>query len=264
MSINEKMTAIADGIRGKTGGTEALTLDDIASGVNEVYEAGKTKEWSDFWDAYQEIGERTDYSYAFRGSGWNSNTFYPKYDIKPTGESAKSSYMFAGWGRPYIDMEKRLNECGVEIDFSQLTSSNYEFYLSKMTNLPVLDFSGCSKMTNTFDYCNFKTIKLKLSESGETTFSSTFRRCGDLSTVEIVSGVIGKSVSFVDSPLTVESMKSIITHLANYAGTDNEFTYTVTFKASTFAALEAEGATSPNGNSWAEYIDDLKWNLTVA
>ena len=40
MGIDEKMTAIADAIRSKTGGEDALTLDDMASGINDVYEAG--------------------------------------------------------------------------------------------------------------------------------------------------------------------------------------------------------------------------------
>lgn len=39
-TVNEKMTAIADNIRDKTGGTDPLTLDDMASGINEVYETG--------------------------------------------------------------------------------------------------------------------------------------------------------------------------------------------------------------------------------
>lgn len=41
MGINEKMTAIADNIRSKTGERKALTLDDMASGINDVFEAGK-------------------------------------------------------------------------------------------------------------------------------------------------------------------------------------------------------------------------------
>ncbi len=39
-TFNEKMTAIADAIRAKTGGEEPLTLDGIAAGVDEVYAAG--------------------------------------------------------------------------------------------------------------------------------------------------------------------------------------------------------------------------------
>lgn len=42
MSVNSKMTAIADAIREKTGGTDLLSLDEMAAGVDETYEAGKT------------------------------------------------------------------------------------------------------------------------------------------------------------------------------------------------------------------------------
>ena len=41
MSVNEKMTAIADAIREKTGKAETLNLDEMAVGVGEVYEAGR-------------------------------------------------------------------------------------------------------------------------------------------------------------------------------------------------------------------------------
>ena len=41
MSVNEKMTAIADAIREKTGKTETLGLDAMAKSVGEVYDAGK-------------------------------------------------------------------------------------------------------------------------------------------------------------------------------------------------------------------------------
>ena len=80
----------------------------------------------------------------------------------------------------------------------------------------------------------------------------------------VFEGVIPATISFSSCPLTVESMKSVITHLKDYSGTESEYTYTVTFKSTAFSALTAEGTTSPNGNTWAEYIDDLKWNLTLA
>ena len=37
MSVNEKMTAIADAIRGKTGKTEPLTLDQMAAEIAKTY-----------------------------------------------------------------------------------------------------------------------------------------------------------------------------------------------------------------------------------
>lgn len=263
-TVNEKMTAIADAIRDKTGGTEALTLDGMAENVPKVYEAGKKAENKRFWDAFQKNGTRTDYDYAFYGKSWNADTFYPTHDIRPT----KSTYMFNNFGSPYISMASRLKECGVVLDFSQITTSNREFYLAKMFDLPVLDFSNCTTMTSTFDYCNFKEIKLKISESGNTVFSSTFNRCSDLKTFEIVSGVIGKSISFSSSPLNVASMKNIISHLKDYAeDTANHYKHTVTFKSSAFNVLEDEGATAEyNGVActWAELIDNKKWNLVKA
>jgi len=36
MSVNEKMTAIADAIREKTGGTETLTLDEMAQAIRSI------------------------------------------------------------------------------------------------------------------------------------------------------------------------------------------------------------------------------------
>ncbi len=41
-SVKEKMTAIADEIRDKTGGTEKLTLEGIKNGIPQVYEKGAT------------------------------------------------------------------------------------------------------------------------------------------------------------------------------------------------------------------------------
>lgn len=41
MSVQEKMTAIADAIREKTGGAEKLSLDAMAAAIPEVYAAGE-------------------------------------------------------------------------------------------------------------------------------------------------------------------------------------------------------------------------------
>ena len=49
MSVNSKMTAIADEIRAKTGGVDALTLDDMASEVPKVYDAGKKAEYDSIY-----------------------------------------------------------------------------------------------------------------------------------------------------------------------------------------------------------------------
>lgn len=43
MSVNEKMTAIADAIRGKTGGASPLTLDQMAEAIASIQAGGGIK-----------------------------------------------------------------------------------------------------------------------------------------------------------------------------------------------------------------------------
>ena len=56
-------------------------------------------------------------------------------------------------------------------------------------------------------------------------------------------------------------MKSIISALKDYSGTDKEFTYTVTFTSACITALDKEGNNSPNGNTWRNYANDKGWNI---
>lgn len=61
MSVNEKMTAIADAIRGKTGGTTALTLDQMAAEIAGIETGGGGDSYNNPWVSYEtveiEIGE---------------------------------------------------------------------------------------------------------------------------------------------------------------------------------------------------------------
>ena len=61
MSLNDKMTAIADAIREKTGGTDPLSLDAIAAAVPAVYAAGKS--------AAEALCDATHFVGTVRGSG---------------------------------------------------------------------------------------------------------------------------------------------------------------------------------------------------
>lgn len=40
MSVNEKLSAIANNIRGKTRDANALSLDDMAASIDDVWQAG--------------------------------------------------------------------------------------------------------------------------------------------------------------------------------------------------------------------------------
>lgn len=61
--------------------------------------------------------------------------------------------------------------------------------------------------------------------------------------------------------IEVDCLKSVIRGLKNYAGTENEFVYTLGLSAVHKQKLEAEGATAPNGMTWLEYVDAKGWNV---
>ncbi len=264
MSVNEKMTAIADNIRDKTGGTEELTLDDMASGVNEVYEAGKKSEYDSFWDEYLNFPQAT---YLFAGSCWNDEIFKPNKDIVVNGKNA--NYMFAL--SRITDLEELLEKQGVVLDLSRALRVDYIFYhCSSLTKVPVLNFSKATQNTfqSIFQSCpQLHTIRKLIlpvdSINKSDIYNNAFAGCASLVNIE-VEGLIVRTISFAVSPLSAKSLKSIIACLKDYSGTTSEYTYTITFNASAFAELEAESNSSPIGNTWAEYIDDLKWNLTLA
>ena len=60
MSVNEKMTAIADAIRDKTGRSDLLTLDNMALGIEDVYvtgrENGHAEGYNIGWDSGYAVG----------------------------------------------------------------------------------------------------------------------------------------------------------------------------------------------------------------
>lgn len=255
---------IATTIREKTDSEETFKPNEMADKVVEVYDKGRHDEWSDFWDKFQNKGAPGNYDYLFycnftlNGIGWNDDNFKPKYDIVMTsGDRA-----FRGCG--FTDFNAILERQGVIFDSSRATVMHLCFQnCYNLTRVPTIDVSNCpSGMSNTlFGYCGkLHTIdKLKVRDDGSTQFTEVFYGCNVLKNITF-DGVIGRTISFSSSPLSIESMKDVINHLADYSA-QNTGTYTLTLRDECKIALEAEGKTSPNGNLWTEYVADLGWNL---
>lgn len=246
-------------------GDNALT-SEYADKINDVYDAGQTKEWSDFWDNYQNNGQPMAYTRAFFGSRWNDVTFKPKYDIRLPENTTSLIEPF--YNCSFTNIKDYLDRHNLEIDFSNYvgTAAIVLFYgCSKLTVAPLVKLSPTTNFNTAFYNCrSMHTIEgLPLGDEGTQTFAtSMFGNCTSLENITITSGKIGRSISFsACSKLTFESLKSIITHLKDYAGTDEEFTYTLTLHADAWARIEAEGATSPNGTSWRDYVGELGWNV---
>lgn len=262
MSVKSKMTAIADSIRDKTGGTEALTLDEMASGVDKVYEAGAFAEEDKFWEKALSNGVS---GMSFSGNVWNDETFKPTRDII-CDSTNNGNWFFSG--NRITSVKKALAIHNVTLNTKNLSSLGYAFMSLTTIDLPELDFSNI-KNTNNFSYglrgnANLVTIdKIILTENWNSISSFGGFMLGNSKLENIVfEGVIPATISFSACPLTVESIISIISCLKDYSGTENAGTYTLTLKDSCKTLMAEEGAIDElDGKTYDAYITDIGWNL---
>jgi hypothetical protein len=199
----------------------------IAENVPKVYEtgerAGKKAEHDAFWDVFQNKGARADYSRAFQGYGWTFANFYPKYDIRPAGSAP---YLFYAHGSEYNSaaskgsLKERLEECGVVLDTSKATSISDMFNYNKVfTEIPTIDVTGTtgSASARVFanTYAELITIE-KIITKEDVTYVSWFSSASKLANVAF-EGVIGQDIDLHWSPLSKESIQSVINHLSDTA-----------------------------------------------
>lgn len=252
-TVYEKMTAIADNIRSKTGKTDLLTLDDMASSVNEVYDKGKKAAYDWFWDDYQQNGNRTDYICAF-GSMWTPETLKPKYPVRPI----KANYMFFNNMGHHIVIEDFVTFCeenNLTFDFSRCDNIMYGLAGLHTKHLGVLDISNCTYTTSLFYSHNYidgiVTIDELISSSTTTYHTNTFQNATNLTNLTI-SGVISKNNFNVSACtlLTHDSLMSIVNALEDKSTDTSGTTWKVTFGSTNIAKLTAEEL---------QIIEDKRW-----
>lgn len=251
---------IANVIREKTGSEEMFTPEEMPGGIDGIYEAGKQAQYDEFWLNVANNQARASYYRGF--NYWANEYIRPPFKIVPT--ARQGHHYIVQDCKNLLKVEKAYFDLSQISDLSQTNAQN--------GNLGV--FSGCSKLieiedvglpaaaySNTFYDC-VKLEKIAVVRAQEDTIfaPNTFGYCSRLRDLTM-EGVIGTDIRFDRSPLSVESMKSIISHLKDYSGTEKEGTYTVTFTSTCKTALGVEGNTSPNGNTWTQYVYDLGWNL---
>ena len=227
-------------------------LKNIADNEIRVYEAGKKAEYDAFWDNYQENGNKTDCHNMFYGSGWTNAIYKPKHPLRPT--DAYAMYQKSGITDIY---------CGGNtiVDFSKCTDLYYTFYGTHIKHLGVLDLSSTTRINSCFA-ASAKLIsidKLIMSES-ITTAAGAFKNTLALSDVT-VEGVIACSIDIHWSPLSHDSIESIISHLSD---TTTRQTLTLS-KAAVNKAFETTTSANDGSTSdeWKE-LTDSKPNWTIS
>lgn len=203
----------------------AENLTTIAENMPKVHDAGKLEERNAFWEVFQKGGKRTGWQYAFAYDGWTDDNYNPIYPIR-------------------------------------IPSTNTNMYYdSGITNTKVsLDASG-RKLNYTFRDNAIVTIP-ELIVDEDTEINNGFTSCSKLKNITFI-GVLGKSVTMSACPLTLGSVKNIISCLKDYSG-EAPFTYTLTLKDSCKTSLEADTETVEfNGESYTyfELVTAKGWNL---
>lgn len=195
---------------GLTEGREIGFVDGREQGIEEGRQAG----WDEFWDMFQNGGERNSYGSAF--ARWGAEYIRPKYKIVPTDANSASA-----------TFENCVNLKKVEaqyFDFSQKaegTSNNAGCYytFNGCSNLAEIEDIGLVPQRNyysAFANCyQLKTIA-KMGVSENTIFNAnTFKSCNSLENLT-VDGTIGQNnFNLKDSTkLSKASITSVINALS--------------------------------------------------
>lgn len=227
------------------------------SGYKVGFEEGKQAEYNAFWDnAKKTMDADIQWFYNFSGSAWNDFTFNPPFDLVVL----YTSGLF--YQSAITDLKGILDRNRVKLDFSKATRINSITEASSITRIGVIDTRKCPALQN-FLYNSVEleyVEKIILMDGSKTQISGnlSFNFCAKLKHC-LFEGVMGfSSWNFSYCPLSVESMKSIISCLKDYSGTTDEFKFSVLFSDTCWAALEAD-STSPNGGTWEAYVESLGW-----
>lgn len=253
VAIEEKGVSVGDG-----------TIDTYPDKVRAISAGGGGDYHDCAWDGLQINGTRTRYDYFADGAphnGW----FRPKYDIRPgSAQAFMRNYAMELKNKPaeHPDLTSLLEELGVTMDFSLCTNFQYVFYGACLSRIPTLDFTGITVDTG-INYLLFGSyIKIidKIIVKENHIMTNSFNYTNSLVEVRF-EGVIGRNITLSAAfKLSAASAKSAILCLKDYSGTADEYIYTISFHADTWALLNAEGNASPTGTTWAEYVSSLGWN----
>lgn len=253
------LSNISDSIRSKLGITDVINAQKFPDKIEEVYNKGSADGWKEFQNALTGNGERKSYYRAFYEADFTKKRFDPI--IYPT----NIGYAFLR----YKGKEMPSGFDCSKAEYDETTTDHsiipvlFAGHCLNLEHFPDMGIKPCGNISSMFIECtNLKTIEI-LRVLDITTYPSTFSYCKSLEYIRF-EGTIGTSISFSYSPLDVESMKDIITHLKNYTGTENEGTYTLTLKDECKTILQEDTQTVELGGevyTYFELIAAKGWNL---
>ncbi len=248
--LKEYLTKIADALRSALGITTAINAQDFPDKVSEVYEAGKKAQHDEFWDSY--MYNANNCIMRFACMGWCANNFYPKHDMRPS--NANQMFMNFSYGRgPSLDLVERLEECGVELDFSNCVVFNAMLSYANINHIGVVDCSGSESAVGVFGQAQeLITVDKWIVHKGITDYRNAFQNAKNLRNIT-VEGVIAANIDMSESPLSKESYYSVMGALSDE---------TIGLTA-TLGDLDSAFDTSEEGQEEKYALIDSKPNWTI-
>ena len=249
MSVNEKMAAIADAIRGKTGGTEPLTLDQMATEIAGIQVGAGSGGCSGF-----EYANRLNkaFMYAEFPSGTELDIAFGS-KVTSVHENISETFSFCFYRATGV-RKIRFNKTPIYTSPYDM-GYMFESYNASSTELEIVDLSGFPQpvtpknFQKTFYMCTkLREVVGEFDFSGCTNVSNCFFRCDLLESVCFKPGTIKLALSFVSSPnLTDETIQNIIDGLADLSGGTAQ---TLTLHATVGAKLTDAQKAAASAKNW--------------
>ena len=160
--------------------------------------------YDQFWDAYQQNGNRTEYGRLFTRA-WTDEILQPKYKIKP--QKADNMFYEGGVVNALANAEW--------LDLSKSTSASSFARFSSIQECS-LYIPVCATLQQAFENC-ISLTKLRLTGISETcVFTGCFNYCRGLTELTL-GGTVGQSIDLHWSPLSKDSILSCFSVLSDTA-----------------------------------------------
>lgn len=138
MALTDKLKAIGDAIRKKTGKTDLIPLSDMPNEILNISSGGDNY-YDEFWNSYQNHGNRESYKNAFGNTYWNNDTFKPKYDLN----IRSNSYNIFDDSQISGSLPEILKSLGIKMEITNISYQSGGFVNTQFTEVEYL-FKNCA------------------------------------------------------------------------------------------------------------------------
>lgn len=256
---------------GYSDGTQEGFDEGLYQGKHEIYDqvepinaeleqtlygtdTGGKSYYDEFWDAYQDNGNRGISPYQYSTPAWDESTFYPKYDLIARSNTYGCFYSFG-----VRDFVKRIKELGLVFDTSKATLIDVLFNGSYCTTIPYVSAASAKTAINTFRSCSYLVSIEGFEVHENLTYSDTFTGCSLLENLTI-EGTIGQNGLNLQwsTKLSYDSIKSILDALSR---TTTGLSITLSKAAVDKAFESSEGANDGSTSGQSEFVYYLHYEI---